>query len=547
MRKIIELMAISLFFLALSSASYAEIFRENGNIGVVVHEINWKVISETANDLTKYINFSFEKLSDTEYIVYWEWTDLDIMKKINECADYQLTRTGDIGKCLTEVNDAALTSDKDFTANLEKISIVPIETSTFDIKLVENSIDLTKSSGIFRINLLSREVIGEIIKIGFKSTIIELTDVNAEIIIDPEIESCRDGLCIHNIQINNNTDSNFCFNSLDIYGSFDPKVKNQKMYFYKKYSDENGEWYAWDELTTQVCVTPHTTGQLKYYYNVPHFSAGKWNFHFWYNGIDYEIDPYYNSKGWTFTTSSDYDFNASAISVDGNASLIAANGLAYAQWHLNESIGAAASDSSGNNRNGTLVNMEDADWIAGKLNNALQFDGVNEYINCGDIANFERTESFSVDFWIKTSSTNTSQIVGRRSSIAPATQGWDVLIVAGVTAITLSNNATSNALSVRSTTTINSNTWRHIAITYNGTSLASGVSIYIDGVKETSYNIIVNTLTASITNSANCAIGSRNALDWFYAGSVDELAIYTKVLSQSDDTIYIAPIVLKYR
>jgi hypothetical protein len=109
---------------------------------------------------------------------------------------------------------------------------------------------------------------------------------------------------------------------------------------------------------------------------------------------------------------------------------------------LNESSGTSVSDSSGNNRNGTTVNMEDGDWVAGKLNNALIFDGTNEYINCGDIANFERTEPFSVDFWIKTSSVSTSQIVGRRSSTTPATQGWDALIVAGVAAITLSNNAT---------------------------------------------------------------------------------------------------------
>ena len=53
--------------------------------------------------------------------------------------------------------------------------------------------------------------------------------------------------------------------------------------------------------------------------------------------------------------------------------------------------------------------MEDIDWVAGKLNNSLSFDGTNEYVSFGNIAAFERTDSFSVDFWLNTSVTDGSQ------------------------------------------------------------------------------------------------------------------------------------------
>ena len=208
-------------------------------------------------------------------------------------------------------------------------------------------------------------------------------------------------------------------------------------------------------------------------------------------------------------------------------------GTTYAHWKLNESSGTNVPDSGAYGRNGTTINMEDADWVAGKLNNSLIFDGVNEYASCGDIANFERTQKFSVEFWIKTSAVVISQIIGRRLPAGSSTQGWDILAINdGVVAITLANTTLTpqNALSVRSTNTINNNAWRHVVITYAGTSLPTGVSIYIDGVKEVN-NVVANTLSASVINSAICSIGSRNAADYFFAGTVDEIVIYPYVLS----------------
>jgi hypothetical protein len=202
-------------------------------------------------------------------------------------------------------------------------------------------------------------------------------------------------------------------------------------------------------------------------------------------------------------------------------------------WKLNESSGTNVPDSGAYGRNGTTINMEDADWVAGKLNNSLIFDGVNEYASCGDIANFERNQIFSVEFWIKTSAVAISQIIGRRLPAGSSTQGWDILAINdGTVAITLANTTLTpqNALSVRSTNTINNNAWRHVVITYAGTSLPTGVSIYIDGVKEVN-NVVANSLSASIVNSAICSIGSRNAADYFFAGTVDEIVIYPYALS----------------
>jgi len=72
-----------------------------------------------------------------------------------------------------------------------------------------------------------------------------------------------------------------------------------------------------------------------------------------------------------------------------------------AWWKFDEESGSTASDSSVNNNTGTLHNMDDSDWIAGKYGNALEFDD-NDYLTAPAHASMSfGTGSFSVALWIK--------------------------------------------------------------------------------------------------------------------------------------------------
>jgi hypothetical protein len=209
----------------------------------------------------------------------------------------------------------------------------------------------------------------------------------------------------------------------------------------------------------------------------------------------------------------------------------------YVYYHLNEKSGVNVRDSSDNSRDGITVNMEDGDWISGKLNNALDFDGIDESVNCGNIASFERTQKFSVEFWIKTNTTSASHIISRRSTVG-GTQGWAVQTTTdGTLAFGLvSDSIGGSVLSVRNTAPINNNTWNHIVITYDGRSVGNGVGFYINGVKDTNDIRTDALISTIITNLANCSIASRNNADSFFNGTLDEIIIYDMNISQSDVT-----------
>jgi len=238
------------------------------------------------------------------------------------------------------------------------------------------------------------------------------------------------------------------------------------------------------------------------------------------------------NKIWDFSNLSEYSYDNSKILVDsGIVSLRENLENVYARWHLNEATGATVLDTSGNGRDGTPVNNPIS--ITGKLNNALSFDGINQYVNCGNITQFERTQSFSVEFWIKYTSTSIKAVVGNLS-LAGTGKGWQIYTDGTKVGYQLRAGTTLNAVHLTFTDSLlNNGNWHHVVFTYNGNSLASGITCYIDNIIK-SPTILRNALTASIISNEPLTIGQVNAL--YMVGSLDEVIIYDKELIQSEIT-----------
>lgn len=73
--------------------------------------------------------------------------------------------------------------------------------------------------------------------------------------------------------------------------------------------------------------------------------------------------------------------------------------------------------------------------------------------------------------------------------------------------------------------------WHHVVATYDGSKLASGIEIYIDGFKTTK-NVVLDALGASATSSAAnlCIGGQDDAVNWF-VGDLANIRIWQRVLT----------------
>ena len=153
----------------------------------------------------------------------------------------------------------------------------------------------------------------------------------------------------------------------------------------------------------------------------------------------------------------------------------------------------------------------------------------------------ERTDSITVAAWVKPD--NVSQIsqtiIGKIDGTPYS--GWALDLHNGTHASDavlfqcvndLQNGPPYNALVVTSAdASITAGIWQHVAATYDGSSSASGVSLYINGflVLPTTER---DSLSASILNNVTPAIGGRTLTgDWPFVGNLDDVMLWKKRLT----------------
>jgi len=88
---------------------------------------------------------------------------------------------------------------------------------------------------------------------------------------------------------------------------------------------------------------------------------------------------------------------------------------------------------------------------------------------------------------------------------------------------------------VEGTTPVNDGAWHHAVATYDGSSDANGINIYIDAVPEV-LTIVSNNLVGTSLVATDLLVGKRSDDLGFVDGKMDEPAIYTKELSQAEVT-----------
>lgn len=196
-------------------------------------------------------------------------------------------------------------------------------------------------------------------------------------------------------------------------------------------------------------------------------------------------------------------------------------------------------DLSGSGNPGTFTNMEDADFTTdvpggrGSSWYSMLLDGTNEYVTMGDVLGFERTDAFSISCWFK-STDIAGSFVSKRDTVLGFNTGYSLGLASSAINLTLESSG-SNRISVSTTLTFNDGAWHHVLVTYDGTSSASGVAIWVDG-SLASVSVGSDTLSASILTSSNFNLGTNNDGTGaaFYAGNLDDVAVFDKELSSTE-------------
>jgi len=173
-----------------------------------------------------------------------------------------------------------------------------------------------------------------------------------------------------------------------------------------------------------------------------------------------------------------------------------------------------AFDESGNGNDGNATGASLTSDRFGLPNSAYDFNGINNYINCGPNVNMTGTQPRTVTGWIYTRKFNNGAVFRMGDQI-------------GCKEFSFKTNATNNQYRIGlngcgewDATTNGLNSWHQFCVTYTG----SKVTFYWDGIKQSEVNATLNTITGDFL------IGQ-----WFtskfFDGKIDDIRVYNRAIT----------------
>jgi len=204
-------------------------------------------------------------------------------------------------------------------------------------------------------------------------------------------------------------------------------------------------------------------------------------------------------------------------------------------WPLDETSGTIAEDIF-NGNDGTHVNGPT--FEAGKVDGALRFDGVDQYVDAGSDSSLDITGPITIDLWVKPDVINKFQQVVSKGDFKNTAGEFTYFLLIATAAVATADGTIRFGIElggagdfVDSTIPISAGTFTHVAATFDPVSDA--VKIYLDGVEKGSGTITgapPSTPDALFIGALKNVGGTLNQFD----GVLDEVEIFDRVLTAGE-------------
>jgi len=217
-------------------------------------------------------------------------------------------------------------------------------------------------------------------------------------------------------------------------------------------------------------------------------------------------------------------------------SFLVLSGFAYAgtidtpisHWTFDETSGTTVYDSA-DGHNGTIAG--DPVWTTGEIDGCLDFDGSGDYVNFGDVDQFEfRDNDFTISFWFKTEGAHDAESIISKYDIYLGKQ-W-LFQQTSDNKINFATYYTETGGDGLVSTEGYINQWTHVTAVRDG----SAKYLYINGVFDSTgiCNGIVEGTTAPVLIGAISATAGTISYYQFFNGKIDDVRIYDYALSANE-------------
>jgi Concanavalin A-like lectin/glucanases superfamily len=192
-------------------------------------------------------------------------------------------------------------------------------------------------------------------------------------------------------------------------------------------------------------------------------------------------------------------------------------------WDFNEGSGGGAADASNNGNDGTLEGGPN--WVAGKIGGGLEFDGTDDYVDCGNDESVNITGAITIAAWIyPTGSGGTTypRIVDKSSGTGGADAGYKMYLRSAESyRVTLSGGGTFPI----SSASVELNAWNYLVFITDGTQR----KFFLNGVWERWNESALPVVSDNPLFIGNSPAGSRP-----FQGIIDEVCVYSRALAEEE-------------
>ena len=177
--------------------------------------------------------------------------------------------------------------------------------------------------------------------------------------------------------------------------------------------------------------------------------------------------------------------------------------------------------------------------VPGKKGNALMSDADGQFIADGSRSQFERSEPFTISFWINTPKAfEEGHVIYNGNNRIQGYRGWDVVIDSTFLHFRLNHAHPYQSIDISTPQPIDKNEWVHFVWTYDGSSSASGMKLFQNGEvlkPKVNRDFVYRSTKPYLDKRASVyahyrglIIGNRHYDQDFTGGKLDEVVILNK-------------------
>jgi hypothetical protein len=185
-----------------------------------------------------------------------------------------------------------------------------------------------------------------------------------------------------------------------------------------------------------------------------------------------------------------------------------------------------------------FVRNGDPVFHAGRFGKALDLDG-KRFLDVRDLGKFGFYSKFTLAAWVYPRDVRDGTIIARMTD-ADHGAGYQLRFHEGKLQANLVVRWLDDAIRVETQRSLEPNRWHHVLMTYDGTRLASGVKIYVDGVAE-KLKVNLDDLNQTFEQKKPLWIGAGGGPESRLRGLVHDVRVYDRALHPEEAAILSVP------